>query len=149
MTELDWNELTKLTDRLAVIFELQGQTLSEVEEIVDLISQLYHTSKDKTLLKRAINREGKLQDYQKRRKENSSWYKRKKYQTNKSLALQKLSECTQNGFDSNNRIVYFVFQSSFDFWTEELSQTSKWRIKKELEEQDVRIIETYTDLEQF
>ena len=142
-------EIWKITQKLGTVFDMYELTVKEVDEIYSQISKLFHVSKDKNALLRAINREGRLIDYQNRRKENTSRYKRKNYQTNKSLALQKLREHTQNGFDSNDNIVYFVFQEAFDFWTKDLSQTSKWRIKKELEDQEVKIIENYTDLKQF
>jgi len=145
MSKLDiWNDLTKLTNGLANTFELNNFSIEDVTQIVDLLSRFARSTNGKESILRALNRERRLMIYQKDRKLYS--HSRTEYLTPKRKALQKIKETRQNIL-VNDEMTYFVFQDTIDFWTEELSKSSKWRIKKELELDNIRIIEKVSELQ--
>jgi hypothetical protein len=147
MSKIDiWNNLTKLTDRLANAFDMNDYSLEDVEQITDLLCRFARSSNGKESILRALNRERSLMIYQRRRKKYS--HSRKEYLTPKSKALQKIKKTRQNTL-VNRELVYFVFQDTFDFWTEKLSRSSKWRIKKELDQENIRIIQKMSELDDF
>ena len=151
MSKIDiWTEQRKLTDRLANVFELEKITLEETEQIVDLLCRFAQSTNGKESIMRALNRERRLMIYQQDRKLYS--HSRSKYLTTKNKALQKIRETRQNIIINETEHIYFVFQSTIDFWTEEfyeLSRTTKWRIRKELELDDIRIIQEASEITDF
>ena len=150
MTKIDiWNETRKLTDRLATVFEMHDYSLEDVDQIVELLSRFARSTNGKESIMRSLNRERKLMIYQKGRTLYS--HSRSKYLTPKSKALQAIRETRQNIIVNNTEHIYFVFQKTIDFWAEleELSKSSKWRIKKELELDDIRIIQDLSELRDF
>ena len=133
-------EIWKITQKLGTVFDMKGFTVEEVEEIYQQISRLLDVSKDKETVLRAINREGKLIDYQNRRKKHPR--ERGKYLSKKNVALNRI----RNTIENFEGIIDYVYCSVIDVWTKDLSRTSKWRITKELEEDGIRIIESLRDL---
>ena len=130
------SDIWKITKRLGSLFDLQGFTVAEVEELYSKIQELFTMTKDKDSLLRAIVREGRLNNYQKRR--NSYSHTRGKYKSKRQAVLNQLEKLVISHFEENE-YVRWISQETIDIFTDDLSETTKWRIMKELESKEIVI----------
>jgi len=132
-------DIWKITKRLGSLFDMQGFTVAEVEELCSKIQELFIATKDKDSLLRAIVREGRLSNYQKRRK--LYYHTRGNYTSKRQKILNQLEKLAICYFEEGN-YVRTISQKTIDLFTDELSETTKWRIIKELEFKEVVIKNT-------
>lgn len=130
------SDIWKITKRLGSLFDMQGFTVAEVEELYSKIHDLFMATKDKDSLLRAIVREGRLNNYQKRRTSYS--HTRGKYKSKRQAILNQLEKLVISHFEEDEYIRW-ISQETIDIFTDDLSETTKWRIMKELESKEIVI----------
>lgn len=135
-----WNNL-KEYEKQALGFvdglELKGFTPEEIKDLFTQMERLLTISKDKGALMRAVTREGKLLDYQRLRKR-ISW-SRRKYHKSSRATIEILQAQSEPKFDDSGESKSVLHAYTFDAWTKEFSKSTKWRMKKELQDQGVEI----------
>lgn len=126
------------------ILEMKGFTLEEANELLDKMHDLLLVSRNKEILLKAIIREGKLADDRKYRKKGIRTNKGMKYDSRRNQIVAYLNKVSEPDFESDEPYKNSILDKDiFELWTSKstISDTTRWRIKKDLEERGIKIIE--------
>jgi len=113
--------------------ESHNFTVEEAEELFMYISKLLAFTEDKKAPVRALKREGRLKQYWRSNKG-------KKYSSKRRRIVEKLISYSRIYYDEENKEHQVLSKSIFDIVIGNCSETTKWRIKKDLEQEGIEII---------
>jgi len=113
--------------------ESHNFTVEEAEELFMYISKLLAFTEDKKAPVRALKREGRLKQYWRSNKG-------KKYSSKRRRIVEKLISYSRIYYDEENKEHHVLGKHIFDIVIGNCSETTKWRIKKDLEQEGIEII---------